>query len=193
MPVIVKIMECGNLLADSDNRASYQLFTGVHSVMFTRDLTGQAFICIHFDQNPAQIGESTPGDVAGTNIHRELHTPVYVMSEAGKTISSYDGRPTGVQVSFNGTPRTLAQGPMTMAYLRQVLSLDGNANLYRKIARGDSLYGRTSPLNVSVPRGDVWETVGDGDATVYLVTNETFVTTLPKGAVLDDPAPLNAA
>lgn len=79
MSLIIKLMSDEDA-PDQDTRKSYRLFTGVTSASFSRDESGAGIMMVHFE---AKEDEET-FDVIGN---------VYVMNEAGKTISSFGSAP----------------------------------------------------------------------------------------------------
>lgn len=158
MTVIVKIMESGSRLPHSDSRAPFRMISGVHDVHFGRDERGVANIHIQLDRPMTTPGESTEGDSAGTNIHMEVHSSVYVMSEQGKTISHFDGELFAGTVIVNDEPREMGLGPMS------------GINLFRRL-------GASTDENASVLRrseSGVWEPIARNEQTYWLRDGDQF-------------------
>lgn len=99
--LIVKIM-CANRGNDDHPRHGHQIFSGVKEVDFYEAFRGdekrppsQAGVYLIFERE----SEGTPADVT----HIPLDGNVYVMNEAGRTISCFEaGRPTADDVA-NGS------------------------------------------------------------------------------------------
>lgn len=116
MSVIVKIMSDQNL-ADDDSRKSHILVTGVASVEFLRHPA--ALVCLNF--NDGREGYSIP---ANGN--------VYVMNEAGKTVSSFNPGavdiPGLVYVLLNGENKLIEahEGPYDVSEVYKLLAVPSN-------------------------------------------------------------------
>lgn len=100
MSLIVKIMS-GENAPDDDSRKTYQLHTGVMSVAFLRGSENEpdapAAIVVTFEPR-APLNEPTTGTFA-------VYGNVYLMNEAGKTISAFGSAPLPTEVNrptFNG-------------------------------------------------------------------------------------------